>query len=66
MEEGGGHHLVVFPGDLALSCARLILPLLPHHHRAQNCIAACCCGAVPKGCFEFDKPSNVSCETGEL
>ena len=27
MEEGGGHHLVVFPGDLALSCARL-LPLI--------------------------------------
>ena len=29
MEEGGGHHLVVFPGGLALSCAGLILPLLP-------------------------------------
>ena len=54
MEEGGGHHLVVFPGDLALSCARLILPLLPHHHhRAQNRCAACCCGAVPGGCFEL-------------
>ena len=67
MEEGGGHHLVVFPGDLALSCARLILPLLPHHHhQAQNSRTACCCGAVPEGCFEFDKPRNVSCGTGEL
>ena len=60
MEEGGGHHLVVFPGGLALSCARLILPLLPHHHRAQNSGAACCCGAVPEGCFEIDRP--LKCE----
>ena len=61
MEEGGGHHLVVFPGGLALSCARLILPLLPHHHhRAQNRCAACCCGAVPEGCFEIDRP--LKCE----
>ena len=66
MEEGGGHHLVVFPGDLALSCARLILPLLPHHHRAQNLCAACCCGAVPEGCFEIDKLGDASCGASEL
>ena len=67
MEEGeGGHRLVVFPGGLALSCAGLILPLLPGEDRAQNSGAACCCGAVPGGCFEIDKPSDASCETGEL